>query len=432
MLIKKSFAAVAAAVVCAGVLAACGGDDDNNGASTPSTSTSASSSTTSTSGASTTSAGTGAVDPSKPKVKIAVMSSKEPSGDLLTFFERGANAAAKAINANGGFGGREVVIQPCNSKFQPPVATVCAQKAVAQGVVGMMGCELAWSSSGLPIFARAKIPSVNCLNTKEDYSNEWSFGLNSGDTGQMGAQANWLCTKSDVKTVALVKPDLPQLRINEPLAQSILKGCGKKITEAVWFPLTAVDATPYVQKAIAAKPDFIIFSFAGPGVTTFMKTFQSAGWPADKIAMPDTDFPYNSVVKPAESAFVGAYAAAQFTPYGDTSDPQVQQYLKDTQAAGVDGQDPTTEWGYADVMWFYTAAKNIGFDKFDGPSFQQYMTTANDVPIPLTRTWTSPGPKDFPQNRQPYVQMSKYTGGGKFQVEQSGDQGWFYGYGPKQ
>jgi len=430
MLIKKSFAAVGAAVVCAGVLAACGGDDDdNNGAaaSTPSTSPS----TTSGSGASTTSAGTGAVDPSKPKVKIAVFSSQDPSSDLLTYFDRGATSAAKAINAKGGFGGREVVIQPCNSKFQPPVATLCAQKAISQGVVGMIGCELAWSSSGLKLFERAKIPSVNCLNTPEDYSNPWSFGLNSGDTGQTGAIANWLCTKPDVKTVGLLKPDLPQLRINAPLAQKILKACGKTLQTPVWFPLTAVDATPYVQKATSAKPDFMYFSFSGPGVATFMKSFQAAGYPADQIVMPDTDFPYTSVVKPAESAFVGSYAAAQFTPYGDESDPQVQQYLKDTQAAGVDGKDPTTEWGYALVMWYYTAAQKIGFDKFDGPSFQQYMTTASGVPIPLSKDFTSPGPPKFPQNRQPFVQISQYTGNGKFQVLPVGDAGCFWAYGPK-
>src|SRR5262245_50735938 len=80
-------------------LAACGGDDDSSSGSA-----STGSSAATTNGAGT--AASGATDPSKPPVVLALHALKIPSVDLLTPYEAGAKAAADEINAKGGFGGR--------------------------------------------------------------------------------------------------------------------------------------------------------------------------------------------------------------------------------------------------------------------------------------------------------------------------------------
>ena len=68
------------------------------------------------------------------------------------------------------------------------------------------------------------------------------------------------------------------------------------------------------------------------------------------------------------------------------------------------------EWGYALVMWIYDAAKHVGFSNASGASLAAYMRSANNVPVPLGRTWTNPGPKSAAAIKQPYARVMQWNG----------------------
>ena len=137
----------------------------------------------------------------------------------------------------------------------------------------------------------------------------------------------------------------------------------------------------------------------------------------------------DKLTKQAGSAMDGAYLENQFTPWGYTQDREVAAYLKACRAAGVDGRNPSVEWGYAYVMFLYTAAKKIGFDKFNGNSLARWMNKANGIHIPLSRTIVNPGPKGYPQIKQPYQRIARWKGG-KFVILPVGPKkdGWVYGF----
>ncbi len=365
----------------------------------------------------------------KSPVRFSLISYSIPGADSLTELTQGANAAVKLLNAKGGFGGHKVIVDTCNSMLQPAAATACAHKLLAKHPTAEFGCELAWSASGLQVYARAHVPSVNCLNDPTDYHNPWSFGIVGGTLGQNHAMARYLCSRKDIKKVVSLFPDLPVYHsVVYPIGMAkTFAGCGKQ-SSIVYYPLTAVDPTPYVNQVVQEKPDFVNFTGIGGQAVQMFKSLQQNGIPPSKVASTDVDFS-DKLTKQAGSAMDGAYLENQFTPWGYTKDREVAAYLKACRAAGVDGRNPSVEWGYAYVMFLYTAAKQIGFDKFNGNSLAKWMNKANGVHIPLSRSIVNPGPKGYPQIKQPYQRIARWKGG-KFVILPVGPKkdGWVYGF----
>jgi branched-chain amino acid transport system substrate-binding protein len=364
----------------------------------------------------------------KPPIHLALIALRLPGSDLLTFFQRGATVAQNQINKAGGFGGRKLIIDACNSQLQPAAATACAHATLAKHPVASFGCELAWSASGLPLFAAAHVPSLNCLNDSHDYNNPWSFGLVGGTIAQTGASMRWLCSNPAVHKVSVVSPDFPLYHtVTQPHIQQIAEACGKT-TSGVFYPLTAVDVTPFVQQTVSQKPDFVIFQGIGAQAVQFFKTYGQNGIPADHIIAPDTDFS-GDLIAQAGGAMEGGYIAAQFGPWGAANDPAVKAYTAAFKAAHQDGRDATTMWGYADVMFIYNAAKKIGFAKFNGNTLQHFLNVSGGFPIPLARTIVAPGPHGYRQVRQPYSRIAQWKNG-KFNIPPVGPKkdGWVYGY----
>lgn len=385
-----------------------------------------SSSSKSTTASSNASAGT--TSASKVPIKFALVSFSIPSEDYLGELASGANAALKQINATGGFGGRPASIVQCNSMLQPSAATDCAHKTIADHPIAMFGCELTWYLSGLPVYAAAHVPSLNCLNSSQDSHNPWSFGIVGGSVAQQGAIANYLCSRPDVKKVVSLVSNVPGVQTAYATAvPGLLKACGKQSSDVI-YPVATVDFAPYVAKVLAQKPDFINIATSTGQAAPLWKVLQQDHFPASKTATSDTIFTHQATQE-AGSTLAGTYLAAQFTPWGATSDPGVAAYLKATQAAGVDGRDPTVEWGYAYVMALYTAAKQIGFSKFNAETLAQWLRSANGVQLPLSREILNPGPKQYPQVKQPYEQMAQWTGK-TFTIVPTGANkaGWVYGY----
>ncbi len=395
-----------AVLTCAVGLAACG----SSSTTTTSTTSAATTSAATTSAASTSGSAT-TIDNSKPPVNLALISFNVPGSSLLPEFEVAANAAASVINSEGGFGGRKLVVSSCNSMLQVSASVVCAHKTVTTHPLAMLGCELTWYATGLPLYAAAGIPSINCLNGQADVTNKYSFGLQSSAVGEDRALMRYLCTKSDVHTVVSLLPQSPQFTTAiYPALQATLAGCGKK-SIALYYPLTAVDVDPYVVKAIGYKPDFIFLSSIGALVDNFYKSFQQNAWPASKTAVPDTDF-IPSVTQPLGNSINGAIVIGQFATGNSTAtDPSIPVFVKSLNNNTTYTNDPNVAWIWAETMFVYDAAKQIGFANFNSSTFQHWLSTYPSLPLPLSRQFQNPGPAGAPQIKQPYARMEVWENG---------------------
>ena len=412
MHVRHPAVGLAVSLLCAGALAACGSSSSStsSGASAPSATNSAD------------------AGGNKSPVVLELMSIQVPGVTLLTDMTTGANAAANQINAAGGLGGRKLVIKTCNTLNNAAAATACAHKTLADHPVAEFGCETTWFSSGLPIYAAAKVPSFNCPNTPQDFHNPWSFGMMAGATGDLRGLANYLCSQPNVKNVTMMLDDLPTFHVIPAAVDPILKSCGKHVISPVYYPLAAVDLTPYVSRVVQTKPDFVFLLAIGPQVVQIFKGFQQDGFPASKVGGPDTDFTYSTIVKPAGSAMDGAYSANQFASWGDIADPDVASYTAAINKIGADPTNATIEWGYAMVEWFATVAKAVGYGNFSAATLAHFMSTQTNVHIPLSRTLINPGPAQYPQQKQTYVQITQWTNGKMKPVSTPAGNGWESGF----
>jgi branched-chain amino acid transport system substrate-binding protein len=421
MHITRSTMGVLGAVLCSAALAACGGDDDDDGGANAAKPAAAA--TTPDARAS------GTIDPDKPPVRFAFISMKIPGINLLDTSGAGAQAAAKKINAEGGFGGRRVIIDTCNSMAQPATATTCAHRTLAKNPIAQFGCEVTWSASGLQVYAKAKVPSFNCVANDEDFTNPWSFGISGGGHGERAGLARFLCTRDDVKKVAVIGVDIPSQKEGVPAQlEPPFKSCGKEVTYA-WLPLTAGDATPHVQKVLAGDPDWVMtFLPTGVAALQVFKALQQSNFPPDHTSSTSSSFGYETALEPAGALMDGTYSAFQFHSWGDTADPDVQEYLQAMEGAPIDARNSDAQWGYHSMLWFYTVAEKVGFDAFDAASLTKFMNEETDVPMILSRKLVNPGPKGRPQVKQPYVQIVQWKDGKLNVVQEGTEDGWIMAF----
>jgi ABC-type branched-subunit amino acid transport system substrate-binding protein len=346
----------------------------------------------------------------KEPIHFALVAIQFPGLDLLGDMGTGADAAAKYINTHGGFGGRQVVIDKCNSQYNPATALACAHTTLDKKPFADFGCDPTWSQGGLALYGRSGIPSFNCPNTPTDFTYRWSFGIAPGAFGFHRAVAKYLCTRSDVHNVVMLGLDSPQQRHDEPAAvQPILQGCGKSV-DFIFAPAGGVDYTPYVQQALSKKPDFIITNSSDAGEIGMFKALSQQGWPASKAS--SVSCGYNAVLQPAGSTMDGVICTDSFKSWDDTKDPEVAAYIKAVKA--VSSKDPRNhyiQWGYHSVMWFYTIAKTIGFAKFTPQTMAFFMRNRSNVHMPLSRSLVNPGPRVAPQVKQPWVVFSQWKNG---------------------
>jgi ABC-type branched-subunit amino acid transport system substrate-binding protein len=356
-------------------------------------------------------------------ITILVDTLKLPGTDLVTPYTDGAQAAADQINAQGGIGGRKVVIMSCNSMYEPAVAVTCARKGVQAHVTAMIGCEPVWGTSGLPILAAAGIPSFNCINTPVDYTAPTSFGLQAGGFGELAGMSHYLCTQSAIHTVVLYAIATPYQQL-APAASKPLTACGKKFY-GVYYPITTTDYSPYAAKVAALHPDWVMTEPEnGPeGITEFQQLEQN-GIPNDHISTSSSsmDYPFLTEGGKVTDGIFGAY---EWTSWSDTSDPAVTAYLQAT-AHVPDNKSSSVETTYGNVMWFYTIAKKIGQTNFNSASLIKFMTDSsnNGTPMELSRQIVIPGPTGFPHQNQPWIQIVQWQNGTLNIIKTGTQDGW--------
>jgi branched-chain amino acid transport system substrate-binding protein len=358
---------------------------------------------------------------------FALITFKIPGLDFITDYLAGAQAAANVINSEGGIGGHPVKLITCNSMLAPGPTTLCAHQTLGQHPLAEFGCETSWSAAGLEIYAAAGVPSYNCTNSKVDYTSPWSYGMGTGAPGEASAMAKYIClTMPNVKSIAYLSPADPEQEADIPLALNpIFKGCGKTISYT-WIPFTTVDMTPLVTKVLQGKPGFVMTVIGQVQMVEVAKALQAAGYPTDQLSVASNALDKKNVLDPAGSAMSGIYASDEWTGWGLNDLPDVQAYQKATASAGVPNPDSgNVVQGYMYMMWFYTAAKNIGFAKFSPNTLASYGRAATNIPITMSRTFLNPGPSATPSVKQPYVQILRWKDNAMSVVTNTGQpNGW--------
>lgn len=348
----------------------------------------------------------------KSPVVLSVISDTVTGVDNGIYWHDAAVAAASYINKDlGGFGGRQVKILYCNPLGDPAGTAVCAHQAIQAGAVTTLGLSLDWATTGAPVFIQSGRIYMTLPLSPQDLTSKWSYSLGAAGATEYAAQAEFICSKHP-KSVAILAIDVPVNHTQLAPQVATLEGCGVKVDEIFTNPATA-DFTPYVNKAVQAKPDFVLINYGIQQSILVVKALQAAGIPGSAMMS------QGSVVDPSFFSAIGSDLEGSYYTYesynwNDTGNADVALYLKEMAeyGSGIGAQNENSQLSFATVMTLYDIAKQIGFANFNYASLAKYVRTTPDIPAFMSKSIINPSPvSQYPGIHQPYVQILQYTNG---------------------
>ena len=343
-------------------------------------------------------------------------------------FGTSAKVAADYINTElGGFGGRPVQIVECDSKTDPGATLACANQTAAQGVAAQVGFAVFFGPNGLNVYKRREIPSLNPPVTAQDLSASNSFPLGGGSSSEYVAQGKFVAQSLKAKNVVWLVAKSPTGQVSAATAKKAFMANGGQKFAIVEYPPGAPDLTSAVAKAVGQKPDIIMAQAGTADSPRLYQALAQQGWPADKIINQGGAVDNDDFFSKASDVANGGYFSYVWKSYDDTADKDVATYRKAMEKyapKGRSGRGSYWQWGFANVMMAYQAAKDIGFDKFDGPSFLKYLSTTKGAPIFMGDKYARDrAPKDAPAIGNPSVGLVQYKDGKLVDVSH----GWIQG-----
>ncbi|MEU0075515.1 ABC transporter substrate-binding protein [Streptomyces sp. NPDC006332] len=155
-----------------------------------------------------------------------------------------AKAYARWVNAHGGLNGHKITVLTCNDRNDSVAAARCAQRAVSEGVVAVIGSYSQYADSFLPPLEGAGIPYIGGYGvTSEEFTSPLSYPVNGGQPTLLAGLGKAL---SDCGPVALIRPDTVAGDELSSLLDSGLTAGGHAATKDLRAP---EDATEYAENS---------------------------------------------------------------------------------------------------------------------------------------------------------------------------------------
>jgi ABC-type branched-subunit amino acid transport system substrate-binding protein len=242
----------------------------------------------------------------------------------------GAKAAARAINAAGGIGGHEVVIDVCNDQFSVNGAAACGRQMIQDKVIAVTGSSI-FDSGFQPMLQQAGIPIVGVVpNSVTSMTGSNVYLTIPGSLFELyGATA--YAAQSGLKSVYVSRADVESTAAFLKTVQAFGPKLGIAVTGNQSIPSTTTDMTPFVQQLINSKAQSIVMAYGAAQAVEYAKG-------AASLNVTNTKFLYTAAnLLPADVTNLGSAAAnfilgASLPPASATNLPGIQQYLKEMKA----------------------------------------------------------------------------------------------------
>lgn len=213
-------------------------------------------------------------DEAKDPVPVALINQEDV--DLGSFPEvrQGAEAAVAFINAElGGVGGRAIELTSCKANFTPEKSQKCAQQAVQNKSVAVLGGLDIMSGAAVPVLEAAGVPYIGGIPVNlDEMRSPISFQFSGGSPGAFVAFAHHAAQSLEAKKVTVAYADYAPIK-SAALDYGVrtLKGLGVENVKEVAFPIVATDFAPVVAKAFEDDPDAVIISVTDKPCIDVMK-----------------------------------------------------------------------------------------------------------------------------------------------------------------
>jgi branched-chain amino acid transport system substrate-binding protein len=189
-------------------------------------------------------------------------------------------AAIDQVNADGGIGGHQLVLDVKDDKSTPDGAVAAAQALVSDKVAmfAYFGTSPQTLQAG-PVVNKAKIPAITLLTdaTFED-GGKWPYIFNNYSDAKQGVYpyAPFLKSKGVTKVVS-INDTTPGSATFSGYANAAVKAAGIQVLKSVSFDPTAVDLTTQVQQLKASGTNWLLANNV-VGFGPLYNALRAVGW----------------------------------------------------------------------------------------------------------------------------------------------------------
>jgi len=208
-------------------------------------------------------------------VKVMVWAPENTQGSAQPGIRLTAQAYEKWINAHGGIKGGPLKVITCNEKGDPDEAEKCAQQAVADKVVAVVGSYSLAGDRYMPILEKAGIPYLGGTGVSAaEFSNPLSFPVNGGTPVVFAAHGRQLVDEG-CKKISGVRYDVAAAAIVSQFLTLGVTSAGGAPPKDLKVPVTATDLAP--QVATATKGSDCVSVILGTHSDLFVKAYVQSG-----------------------------------------------------------------------------------------------------------------------------------------------------------
>lgn len=278
------------------------------------------------------------VRPTGTPIKVMVMAPTDNTVFVLPELEVAVNAAARFVNANGGIDGHPIDVLYCNDKNDPNLATKCAQQAINENVVALVGsASFNMSTTVIPMMEKAEIPVINPQMFGPLEGTSPNVFQTSGTFHAAYSAVGKFLGANEVESVAFIHSTSAAAQATVTNVTNSLERSGLTMAADISIPLNSGSVTPAVAQAVNAEADAIVV-----GTNS---TINSQIFPA--LRQMGVDFSETIVVSYASTANdlmvkqIGADVMEDVFALGTypaLSDESMEEYL-----TAMDAEDPAAE-----------------------------------------------------------------------------------------
>ena len=309
---------------------------------------------------------------------IRVMATTTLSGTGLVYPDNGygVTAAAAYVNAHGGIDGHPLSVQICDDLGSPNQARSCAEQAVANKDVAVLGPDDTQTPTVIPILQAANIPFVGDIEqTKSDATSPVSFPVAPGPLTLNGG-APVAAKAAGCKEIGSAVVDFPQIGTGiEASVEQGAKYARIKLLKQFLVPPTQTDLIPVVSEIGQQGTTCVAASFAESQDVAFLAANYQEGNPLKPFLA--------GVVLPSLTS-LGITAVGSYIYSGSSipSDPQMKTVVQDITKYGnvsADKVSSGTLQSWADVLILTDALKNIKSGSYTATNVLTAMNSLSNV-----------------------------------------------------
>ena len=313
-------ACAAAAVIVAGAFAGCGDDDDDGSA-----------------------AADAAAEETFDGPPATVFMQAPVDNPVADFSDAvaAANAAAAAINRDGGIAGRELVVETCNDT-DANAEVACVRKAARDDALAFVGSTFIFNSqAGGEILAKESIASVAAQGSNQaEYAAPINFPIYAPPFGILACPEQ-VTQASDAKRVSAIAQDLPIQRELLTTLQGVAGAAGVDYGGGVTVPTSQTDFAPAVQELSDLDAEAVVNVLAPTAQAPFYSAVRSVGGDFKAYCSGPTLYTTETLTQLGEQADE-IYVSSGLPPTSEEfaqDNPVIQQFRDEMEAAADAGDD---------------------------------------------------------------------------------------------